>query len=87
MEWQEALSNTKVGDGQAGHTNREPGHLEVREYAVAQEQGEGRNLGPVHSCVVSFHPLIIEHLLCALVLILFNCSIVKHVFPFYRSEK
>lgn len=49
------LSNTRAGDGQAGDLlDKELGHLEVREWAVAQIRGKGRNLGPVHSFIGSF---------------------------------
>lgn len=41
---------TRAADGQAGDPpDRELGHLEVRESAVAQKQGKGRKLGLVHS--------------------------------------
>lgn len=43
------------GDGQAGDPpNKELGHLEVREWAMAQKWGKGRNLGLVHSFIGSF---------------------------------
>lgn len=43
------------GDGQAGNPpNKELGQLEVREWAMAQKWGKGRNLGLVHSFIGSF---------------------------------
>lgn len=37
------LSNTRVGDGQAGDPpDKELGHLEVGEWAVAQKTGKGK---------------------------------------------